>query len=573
MNRERKECKAKFYKSRVQDLKGENPKVWWKEIKRISGMHLHASDLRNHLNVSDVEDLSAKDLANAINKAFLEPLEEYRLPEPLSQLPLEDSPSFLEVSEEKVDKVLSNLNPNKACGPDGISNWLLKEFSVLLAAPLTRILNSSYREQLLPKAWKLADVPPLPKKKPVEDLNKDLRPISLTPCISKIAEEFVVNDYVKPAVMRVVHTNQYGAIPKSSTTHALLSMIHDWSAGTDGNGAAVRAILFDYRKAFDLIDHNILVHKLRRLILPHSIINWITDFLRDRSQRIKLANNCYSEWGSVPSGVPQGTKLGPWLFLIMINDLVIPSTSVWKFVDDTTVSEIINKNQASEAQSIADEVVQWSEINRMQLNADKCKELRISFAKHHREFSPIIVNSKCLDVVTSVKLLGLTISNDLTWNVHINDLVKKASKRLYFLVQLKRANVLPHDLVLFYIACIRSILDYAVPVFYYSLPNYLGKELERIQKRALGIIFPNLEYHKSLEILHIERLSNHHKNICIKMFNEIANDVDHNIHHLIPDIRSSSYNIRKIRKFAVPQYKTNRFANSFFIASCQNISV
>ena len=170
--------------------------------------------------------------------------------------------------------------------------------------------------------------------------------------------------------------------------------IGHWSKGTDGNGSKVRTILFDYRKAFDLIDHCILIDKLCMLDMPKSIIIWIIDFLSNRFQRIKLEQGCFSEWGSVPSGVSQGTKLGPWLFILMINELVVDDTNLWKYVDDTTVSEIDTKGEVGNAQRYADRVVQWSINNGVQLNTDKCKELRISFAKNQQEFVPISVNDK-----------------------------------------------------------------------------------------------------------------------------------------------------------------------------------
>ena len=194
---------------------------------------------------------------------------------------------------------MANLNQSKASGADNVPNWLFKEYSDILALTIMQILNASYREQRLPTIWKMADVPPLPKKKPMLNLKKDLRRISLTPCVSKVAEEFVVEDVVKPAVLDVLHANQYGA--------------------------TVRTMLFDYRKAFDFIDHSILIDKLCKLDIPRSVVNWIIDFLSDRFQRIKLAEGCFSEWGPVPSGVPQGTKLGLWLFVLMINDLDIKS--------------------------------------------------------------------------------------------------------------------------------------------------------------------------------------------------------------------------------------------------------
>ena len=312
VNRERKSVKASLYQLKVEHMKEENPKVWWKEVKRLCGAKPSADNVTSHIPIEGIEDMSYEELANVINQAFLEPLEEYRLTQPLTKLPVdEDWPELLEVSELRVMKLLASLNPSKVCGPDDIPNWLLKEYAELLAFPVSKIINASFKEQSLPRIWKFADVSPLPKAKPVEVLKKQLRPISLTPCLSKVAEDCVVVDYVKPAVIQVLDPNQYGAVPKSSTTQALIHMVHHWSKETDGNGATVRVTLFDYQKAFDLIDHKILVNKLCKFSIPTRIINWIIDFLSDRFQRIKLSEGCYSEWGSVTSGVPQGTKLGP----------------------------------------------------------------------------------------------------------------------------------------------------------------------------------------------------------------------------------------------------------------------
>ena len=259
VNRERKACRGKYYDSKVHQLKDENPKLWWDAVKRLSGAKTTQNDLISQINIENFSDFSNQDQANTINSAFLEPLEEYRLQTSLASLPLEDPPMFLNVTELQVQRALSILNPKKASGPDKIPNWFLKEYSYLLAFPVKEILNCSFREQRLPAIWKMADVSPLPKKKPVENLKKDLRPISLTPCVAKLAEGFVVDYYIKPAVLEVIDKSQYGAIPKSSTTMALISMLHEWTIGTDGNSSTVRTILIDYRKAFDLIDHRILV--------------------------------------------------------------------------------------------------------------------------------------------------------------------------------------------------------------------------------------------------------------------------------------------------------------------------
>ena len=332
-----------------------------------------------------------------------------------------------EPTEYYTSNLLRKLNPRKACGPDGIPNWFFKTFAEILAQPVCEILNTSFDEQKLPPSWKHADIIP----KPVTDVNKHLRPISLTPAISKIAEEFVIEKYVAPAIFKIMDPNQYGAIPKSSSVDALISMVHQWSQATDKSGDAVRRVhlcLFDYKKAFDLIDHNILVRKLQRLSLPRKVKSWIADFMSNRHQRLKLAD-AHSSWKHIPSGAPQGTKLGPWLFLFMVNDLSASDSSMCKFVDSTTISDVVSKNHRSLIQSAATIVENWSVDNKLQLNPEKCKELRIDFKRDNQDFDAINNDNVSLEVVDHAKVLGLIISDSLQLKHLVNHTTKKAEGR------------------------------------------------------------------------------------------------------------------------------------------------
>ena len=182
-----------------------------------------------------------------INKTFLEPTKDFNalLIETDDDVPRENTQPF-RVSEMSVNRKLTKLIKTIATWPGGIPAWLLKENSDVLAAAISEIINSSYREAGLPQSWKCADIVPIPKHKPVQEVNKDLRPISLIPIMSKVAEDYIVDEFVKPAVLRRVDPNQYGAIPRSSPVFALLSMIHKWNQPTGGTGATLRVVLFNF---------------------------------------------------------------------------------------------------------------------------------------------------------------------------------------------------------------------------------------------------------------------------------------------------------------------------------------
>ena len=353
-------------------------------------------DLVKQLHHLDL-NASSTDLANMINSTFLIPMNTFQ---PLLYEANDGSPPnypALVVNTDDVHKELLSLIPTKARGSDGIPAWLLKENADLLADSVKDILNHSYSSCRLPKSWKKADIVPIPKKKPITDVTKHLRPISLTSILSKIGEGFVVRDFVKPAVLKKIGKEQFGTVPKSSTTQTLISMLHSWNEGTDGSGSSLT--VYDFKKIFDLIDHNILKLKLSNYDLPPCIVSWILDFLTDRKQRVKLSNDCYSEWGTVPARVPQGTKLGPWLYLIMINSVGAADADQWKYVDDTTVAEEVLKNDASAMQEYVDDLSNQSLANKFQLNETKCKELRISFAKRKPDFAPIRINDKKLKLL------------------------------------------------------------------------------------------------------------------------------------------------------------------------------
>jgi hypothetical protein len=191
---------------------------------------------------------------------------------------------------------------------------------------------------------------------------------------------------------------------------------------------------------------------------------------------VKLARDCVSEWGNVPSGVPQGTNLGPWLFILTINDLkLIMDLTHWKYIDDTTVSETIPRNGTSQIQSGANELEMWNLQNNFQLNVQKCKELLFQFHRNRVSFDNIHLLAGCPNLVRQAKILGVTVGDDLRWSTHVLNIIKKANKRIFFIVQLKRDKILAKEILNFYCCCVRPVLEYACEVLISHSKGYAAE--------------------------------------------------------------------------------------------------
>ena len=200
----------------------------------------------------------------------------------------------------------------------------------------------------------------------------------------------------------------------------------------------------------------------------------------------------------------------------------------------------------------------------------KSKELIIDFKQRKQQFDPILINNQPVEVVHHAKVFGLTVSDSLLWNNHVNESIRKVNNRFFFLIQLKRAKVLAKGLIQFYTTCIRPILDYGAPVYKYPLPQYLRESLERIQKQALSIIFPEVSYQNSLQLSCLSSLSSRLQELCDKLFSSVVADSNHKLHnHLYKVTTATCKTLRGLRTYNLPNIKTNRFLNTFIPSSCK----
>ena len=278
----------------------------------------------------------------------------------------------------------------------------------------------------MPPSWKQAEIIPIPKIPQVTSLTKHLRPIDLTPVLSNVLESFVVS-WIREAT---VHSEtQYGGIKDSYTTLALTTMLHHVLQRLERKNTYARILLIDFSKAFDHIDHNILLDKLKTNGVPQICVDWQKAFLTRRTERVKLADTT-SDWTEMAGGVPQGMLSGPENILNMIDDLHTYIDDVVKFVDDVTLYEVCNTHSQNKLQNAVNDMQVWTTDNNMSLNPSKTKELLVYYGREELDIPHITINGDVIERVCCAKLLGCHIMSHLSWEDHVANLVSTASRRL-----------------------------------------------------------------------------------------------------------------------------------------------
>lgn len=471
-------------------------------------------------------------------------------------------PEEFTVSVSEMEKRLLSLSTKKCSGPDGLPAWIFHDFAHILAGPLASIANASLREGHIPDQWKLSDTVPIPKVIPARTIDTDLRPISITPVAAKAIEYFPVK-FMRESVMENIDPNQFGGVHGSSTAMALLKMVDYISKSTDESSNKVRMLLCDFSKAFDLVDHTILVDKLNSMGVHESLIKWSANFLRNRSQRVRLGPHL-SEKLVMNAGCPQGTLLGPLAFVTYVNDFCPPDEVMTiKFVDDTTLLYSCGPDDNADLlQDVTEYLSTWAQNNMMRFNVTKTKEIVFDFRRNKSAPRKLVINDVEIEQVSEAKILGVVIRSDLKWNSHVSMIIKKANKRLHLLRLCKKAGLKTTELILIYTSIIRSVLEYCSTVWHTALPKYLHNDLERVQKRALSIIFPGIDYGQSLQMSHLASLFDRREAQCKKLFLSMKK-VDHKLHCLLPAARPMTHDLRNGMPLQVTRARTQRYFNSF----------
>ena len=502
----------------ISGLAQNNTKPLWRYIKSKKQDLLGISPLKKNGQLFSEALDKTEILLNKFEEVFTRPI---KTPLPVINQLCPNIPT-LEIKVKGVEILLQKIDINKATGPDGIPNIVLKNCAHEISPLLSVIFQKSLDSGDVPADWRDANVCAIFKKGDRHDAN-NYRPVSLTSVCSKLLEHIIHKHMIIHFDQHEILTERnHGFRKQYSCETQLITTIDDLTRSYDSKTQVDIAVL-DFSKAFDKVPHRELLHKLRSYGIDGNIARWIESFLCQRTMRVVVEGTA-SHKIKVTSGVPQGTVLGPLLFLCHINDL--PSTvnsQVRLFADDCLVyREIKCTNDHIALQSDLHALEKWSQKWGMSFNSSKCTVLSQN-TKSSRFYT---INGNILKNVSHTPYLGITISDDLKWDKHIGNVTSKANSTLGLLK--RNLNKCPEDCKkIAYTALVRSKLEYGCTIWDpYTEKNI--KEIEKVQRRGVRFITGNYvsrnpgDVTKMMKYLKLEPLQDRRKNRRLITFSNIV---------------------------------------------------
>ena len=561
----------KFIQNEVALSIKNNPKHFWKFVKSKTKSNDPIGELKMTDNSGSEKIITADcDKAQILGTFFASVFNkdddtEFKKLEHKKCLETIEPPVF---EVEDIISRLKRLKTNKSPGPDTIHPKILYETANEIAYPLKIIFECSFKGKQVPKDWNYANITPIYKKGSRSDVN-NYRPVSLTSVVCKVMEAIIRDHIMSHFVSNKLFSNrQFGFIKGRSVTLQLLQILDQWTESLE-EGGQVDVIYTDLEKAFDKIPHKKLLSKLESYHVNKDVIDWISAFLSNRRLRVRI-NSEFSQWLPVTSGVPQGSLLGPILFIIYINDLVDfcdSGSDLYLYADDAKIfSYVKNEYDSDVLQLDLNKLTEWMNIWSLSLNVNKCKV--ISYGRKTTVKKTYAISDTNLDKVDNIKDLGVMFDCRLKFADHIQMKINKAYQMLG-IIKRNFIYLTPKSFTILYKATVRSHLEYSVNIWS-PYHQYLIEKLEKVQKRATKLVLSvkKLKYEDRLRQLNLTTLKYRRlRGDMIETFKIFNGIYDTNVTNWFTNRSvASSYNIRG-HQYSMFQYYVHYDTRKYFFTN------